>query len=65
MKNAEEWLIAVENVGPTKHVHIIRQIQADALRWAANLSGSLHRAWALEAAEKLDPQRNNCPTSNK
>jgi hypothetical protein len=65
MKPAETWLLAFQSFPPHLHGQIIRKIQADSIRWVANLSGSLHRAWALEVAEKLDPQRNECPTSNK
>lgn len=50
MKRAEKW----KNLVPILDVDIVRQIQADALRWAANISGVLHRAKVLERAELLE-----------
>jgi len=58
MRSAED--IASECAVP---VWAVRKIQAEALRFAANLSGELHRRYVLELADKLDPPPvKSCPT---
>lgn len=56
MKSAEDWQVSL--VCSKTHwdrLVLIRAIQADALRWAANLAGPLHRQRAIEKADELDP----------
>ena len=52
MRTAEDW--ASETGVP---VWAVRQIQADAIRWATNLTGDLHRLICLEKADELDPPK--------
>lgn len=56
MKNAEDWLLSL--VSCQSHLDrlmLLRAVQADALRWAANLTGVLSRVTALDKADELDP----------
>lgn len=55
MKSAQEWVDVFWEEFGSISVKQVRVIQADALRWAANLSGPLHRKAALEKADELDP----------
>lgn len=56
MRDAEEWIGSLGNgQSALLSVSDVRQIQADALRWAANLSGDLSVVTALEKADELDP----------
>lgn len=56
MRDAEEWVLCLNVMGAREHsIKVIRLIQADAIRWAANLSGDLSVVTALEKADELDP----------
>lgn len=61
MKPADEWaagLAMEEGWGYDREDaarRFIQAVQADALRWAANLSGALHRKTVLDKADELDP----------
>jgi hypothetical protein len=62
MKTAEAW-IAVLNDNRQSWTVTVRQIQADALRYAANLSGLSHRTYILARADELDPPKTqSCPS---
>lgn len=50
MKQARDWTSLV----PILDIDIVRQIQADALRWAGNISGPLHRLKVLQRAQLLE-----------
>ena len=53
MKPAEEWAdIMIGDING--NLVLARQIQADALRYAASLSGELHRVHLLALAEELE-----------
>lgn len=56
MKSAEEWQLNLAcSQSHWDRLQLIRAIQADALRWAANLTGVLSRVTALDKADELDP----------
>ncbi len=62
MKRAEEWAaldpaFCVDSDCTSEElVAFIRKVQADGLRYAANLSGDERDAFLLALADKLDPQ---------
>ena len=54
MKTPEDWAsIMIGDID--ENVFLARRIQADAIRWAANLSGDLATTAALAKADELDP----------
>lgn len=59
MKKAEEWILMFDLVSggimDARAVRIVRWIQADALRYAANMSGDLKNVALLKEADELDP----------
>lgn len=57
MRLAEEWVLSMD-VPPlsVREVRVIRAIQADALRYAANMTGDLKNVYLLKEADELDPQ---------
>lgn len=57
MKLAEDWAACCHmETKDEDFVNFIRAVQADALRWAANLTGVLSRVTALDKADELDPR---------
>ena len=58
MKEAEDWQVnLVCSQSHWDRLVLIRAIQADALRWAANLSGEEATEFILKEADKLDPPK--------
>lgn len=58
MKLAEEFVRVLGcGMSHESKLRTVRQIQADALRYAANLSGEERDAFLLALADKLDPQK--------
>lgn len=55
MKSSHEWADELfGSAAGTADINDVRRIQADALRWAGNLSGVVHRAKVIERAELLE-----------
>ena len=58
MIEAEDWasyFAAPSELEDKRNIASIRKIQADAIRWATNLSGPLRGQTALAKADELDP----------
>lgn len=55
MKPARAWADEIFgcDIG-TATIDDVRRIQADALRWAANISGVMHRTYVHKIADRLD-----------
>jgi len=55
MRLAEEWVLSLDVVGRVDQaIRAVRHIQADALRYAANMSGDIKNVKLLEEADELD-----------
>lgn len=56
MKSKEEWAACCHmETSDDNFLNFIAAVQADAIRWAANLTGVLSRITALDKADELDP----------
>ncbi len=68
MKLAEDWApldpmcCMDSDCTEAQHLTFIRQIQADSLRYAAGLSGELHRVHLLALADELETHGYSVPT---
>lgn len=55
MKKAEEWVLALDVPGsPVAAIRTVRCIQADALRYAADMSGDMKNVILLKEADELE-----------
>lgn len=60
MRKAEEWLSYFDSHSELEFARmlvVVRQIQADGLRYAANLSGEERTTFLLKLADELDPPK--------
>lgn len=59
MIDSNDWasyFAAADQLEDHRNIATIKKIQADALRYAANMSGETRDAFLLALADKLDPQ---------